>query len=384
MLIRTASLFPIIISLLLTACSKVPEVDESSAPKVSGDRVVFPAKSPQLTALAVTAVEVRPSEIHRMNGRLTWNEETTVRIYTPVAGRVQSIAGGLGEFLNKNEPLARLDSSDFGQAQAEAHKASADLVLSERTLARTRDLFEHGAIARKDLEVAEDVYAGAEAEKQRTASRLALYGASADGAVDGLFSLRAPLAGVIVEKNINVGQEVRPDQLLANAPQLFAPLFVLSDPSHLSLLIDASERDLALFRPGLPLVIRSSAFPDKKFMGTVDRVADSFDPATRMVTVRGHVENSDRLLKAEMFVSVEFDSDSTPGLVIPTQAVFLKGGRQFVFLEEKPGTYVRCEVGVGAEEMGKIVVLHGLQSNQRIVAEGSLLLDELQSGAGGS
>ena len=381
---RPACFFPIIISLLLAACTKVPESDDSSAPKVAGDRVTFPAKSPQLTALAVATVETRPSELHRVNGRLAWNEESTVRIYTPVAGRVQSIPVALGDCLNQNAPLARLDSPDFGQAQADAHKASADLQLAERTLARTQDLFEHGAAARKDLDAAENAYAGTQAEKQRTASRLALYGAAADGTVDGLFTLRTPLAGVVVEKNINAGQEVRPDQLLANAPQLFAPLFVLSDPTHLTLLIDATERDLALFRPGLALTVRSSAFPDTKFAGFVERVADSFDPVTRMVTVRGRVENLDRLLKAEMFVSIEFASDSTPGLNIPTQAVFLKGGRHFVFLEEKPGTFVRREVEVGTEQTGKIVVLHGLESNQRIVAEGSLLLDELQSSASGS
>jgi len=346
--------------------------------------VTFPAKSPQLTALSVATVEARPSEAHRANGRLVWNEEATVRIYTPVAGRVQSIPVSLGDFLGQNAPLARLDSPDFGQAQADAHKANADLLLAERTLARTQDLFEHGAAARKDLEAAENAYAGAQAEKQRTASRLALYGATADGTVDGLFTLRTPLAGVVVEKNINAGQEVRPDQLLANAPQLFAPLFVLSDPTHLSLLIDATERDLAFFRPGLALTVRSSAFPDTKFAGIVDRVADFFDPATRMVTVRGHVENPDRLLKAEMFVSIEFESDSTPGLSIPTQAVFLKGGRHFVFLEEKPGTYVRREVEVGSEQAGKLIVLHGLESNQRVVTEGSLLLNELQSSPGGS
>jgi cobalt-zinc-cadmium efflux system membrane fusion protein len=377
------TLLPATLALLTAACSKAPEPPDTSAPTVAGERVVFPPGSPQRSAIAAVAAEPRGPEVHRLSGRLVWDEDLTVRIYSPVAGRVSAVAVALGDRLEKNAPLVGIASPDFGQMQAEVRKADADLLLAERTLARTQDLFAHGAVARKELETAENARVVAGAEQQRATSRLKLHGAAA-GDVDGLFTLRSPLSGTLVEKNVNVGQEVRPDQVLANAPQLFAPLCVISDPAHLRVIIDAPERELAVLQRGVPVVVRTLAIADRNFGGQIDSVADSLDPTTHMVTVRGRVENPERLLKAEMFVTVELTFDGVPGVEVPVKAVFMKNERHYVYVEEPPGTFVRREVQLGAEHDGKILVRSGLAAGQRVAAEGGLLLDEVRADAGGS
>lgn len=383
MIIRLFTFFAGAASLaLLPACSRAPAHDEVTAPTVSGDHIVFPAGSPQRSAIVAVAAEPRGPEMRRLSGRVVWDEEATVRVYSPVAGRVASVAAALGDRVEKDAALVRIDSPDFGQAQADMRKASADALLATRTLARTKDLLEHGAVARKELEAAEDAQAGAASEQQRAAARLKLYGA-ATGDVDGLFVLRAPQAGTLVEKNVNLGQEVRPDQMLANAPQLLAPLWVISDPTHLRLLIDAPERELTALRPGAPLTVRSMATPEETFSGQIDGVADSLDPMTHMVTVRGRVENPERRLKAEMFVTAEFTVDAPPGVEIPITAVFMKNERHFVYVEEQPGAYARREVELGPEHDGKILVRSGLGTGRRVVTEGGLLLDGVRADAGG-
>lgn len=369
--------------MLAASCSKAPEATDASGPTVAGDRVVFPAGSPQRTAIAAVVAEARGPEVHRLSGRLVWDEDLTVRIYSPVAGRVTSVAVALGDRFEKDAPLVSIASPDLGQAQADVRKANADLLLAERALARSKDLFEHGAVARKDLEAAENAQASAESEHRRAAARLKLYGAAARDA-DGLFTLRSPLAGTLVDKNVNVGQEVRPDQLLANAPQLFAPLCMVSDPANLRIIIDAPERELAVLRPGVPVLVRSMAIADRAFTGRIDGVSDSLDPITHMVTVRGRVDNPERLLKAEMFVTVEFTLDGAPGVDVPTKAVFMKNERHFVYIEEQPGAFVRREVQLGAEHDGKLLVRSGVAAGQRVVTEGGLLLDEVRADAGGS
>jgi cobalt-zinc-cadmium efflux system membrane fusion protein len=367
----------------LPGCTRAPAHDDSSAPTVSGERIVFSANSPQRAAIVTVAAEPRGPEMRRLSGRVVWDEEATVRVYSPVAGRVAAVAVTLGDHVEKDAALMRIDSPDFGQAQADLRKATADALLATRTLARTKDLFEHGAVARKDFEAAEDAQAGAESEQQRAAARLKLYGAAA-GEVDGLFALRTPLGGTVVEKNVNPGQEVRPDQQLANAPQLFAPLVVLSDPTRLRVLIDAPERELAVLRPGVPMSVRSMAISDQVFRGQIDGVSDSLDPTTHMVTVRGRVENPERRLKAEMFVTVEFSVDAPAGVEIPVKAVFMKNERHYVYVEEAGGTYSRREVELGPEHDGKILVRSGVTAGQRIVTEGGLLLDEVRADAGPS
>jgi cobalt-zinc-cadmium efflux system membrane fusion protein len=378
MIPRPFFLFSATLALLgASACSRSPGArDEAPAAIVKGERIVFPKDAPQLASLAVQPAAARTLALTHLTGRLFWN----VRIYAPVAGRVVSIAAALGDRLAADAPLARLASPDFGQAQADARKAGADLLLARRTLARTKDLFEHGAMARKDLEAAEDAFAAAEAEQQRAGARLTLYGA-ADGEVDGLFTLRSPLAGVLVEKNINPGQEVRADQSLANAPQILAPLFVVSDPTKLWLQLDAAETDLAALRVGQALRIQTRAFPDQVFSGTIENIGLTLDPQSRSIKVRGVVGNPDGLLKAEMYVFVDVVQDESQnaqaGVEVRAKAVFMVDNQAYVFVELAPGQYERRAVQVGTEKDGRIPVLAGVSAGQKVVVEGALLLESV-------
>lgn len=365
-------------ALLGTAgCARDRASAEADGPSVTGDRVSFAAGSPARAAVVVVAAAPPGPEVRRLAGRIAWDEDATVRVYAPVAGRVLAVTAALGATLEREAPLARLDSPDYGQAQADARKAGADLLLASRQLARARDLFEHGATARKDLEAAEDAEAAARFEQERTNARLKLYGGT-EGEVDGLFTLRSPLAGTVVERNVNPGQEVRPDQALANAPQIVAPLFVVSDPAHFRLLLDAPEGELSWLHPGMAVTVRAAALPGRAFGGRIDGIADSLDPTTHMATVRGQVDNPMRLLKAEMFVTAEFTLAPASGADVPATAVFLQGDRHFVYVEEAPGTYARRPVEVAAEHEGRMHLRAGVAANERIVSEGALLLEEVR------
>src|SRR5205823_10162629 len=145
-----------------------------------------------------------------------------------------------------------------------------------------RELYEHGASPKKDLDAAEADLARARSERERTARRLEFYGGSTTN-VDQVYPLQSPLTGVVVEKNINPGQEVRPDQMLANAPQFFSPLFVITDPSHLWVQMDAGEQDVPRLKPGQPILVRSRAHPNEVFSGKIEVISDFFDPSTRTI-----------------------------------------------------------------------------------------------------
>ena len=124
---------------------------------------------------------------------------------------------------------------------------------------------------KKDLEAGEADFARAQSEKARTAGRLSLYGGGTD-TIDQVCPLKSPLDGVVVERNINPGQEVRPDQMLANAPQFFSPLFVVTDPTRMWVLLDVSDKDLPHVRREDRIRIHVQAFPDRVFDGSLQPV----------------------------------------------------------------------------------------------------------------
>jgi cobalt-zinc-cadmium efflux system membrane fusion protein len=366
----------LLLALLVAGCRQKESPDQSAAPKVNGDKITFPDGSPQLAALELAPAELKTPVSTQLAGRLTWNDDVTVRVFTPFAGRVRKVLADIGQKMGKNEPLAEVESPDFGQAQADARKAQGDLNLAEHNLSRLRELLAHGAAAQKDVEAAEDARIQAEAEQARAASKIAAYDASVDSP-DEIFLLRTPLAGVVVDKNVTPGQEIRPDQMLANIPEVTAPLFIVSDPTHLWIQIDATEVDLPHLQPGREFTFVAHAFPDEIFTGRVDKVSAFIDPSTRTIKVRGSVDNARGLLKAEMFVNATIPDGEVANLSVPAAAVFLKGDKHFVFVQGKPGQFARQEVAIGPEQAGRVLIQNGLQAGQQVVADGCILLQQL-------
>jgi cobalt-zinc-cadmium efflux system membrane fusion protein len=366
--------------LLIAGCRPAEKAADVPEAKVSGDTVAMPKDSPQIAALTVEPVPPAKPAFVPLTGRLVWDDDATVRVFTPFAGIVRKLLVELNEPVKKGQALAEIQSPDFAQAQADCRKANSDFVKAGQDLTRARDLFEHGAAAGKDVEAAEAAHSSSRAEKDRAETHLAIYGATATS-TNGNFLLPSPLEGILVEKNVTPGQEVRPDQMLANVAQFVAPLFIVSDPTKLWVWLDVSEAQLPLVHVGQELTIRSKAFPDEAFKGRLELIGGSLDPTTRTVRARGTVDNPSRVLKSELYVTVEIP-DSTPlSLQVPSKSVFLRDNQYYVFLETGAGQFQRHPVKLGSERDGRVVILDGLAEGQRVVTEGCLLLQSLMDNA---
>lgn len=300
--------------------------------------------------------------------RLVWNEERTQRIYPAFAGRVTAIRADLGQAVRPGAVLAQIASPDFGQAQADTARSQVDVQLSGKALQRQRELFEAGIIARKDLDQAEADAARAQADAARAEARTRLYG-SVSG-INQQLGLVAAVEGVIVERNLNPGQELRPEQSGPGTPALF----VVSDPTSLWVMIDARESDSAALRPGASFRMTVPALPGQVFEGRVVAAADAIDPATRTIKVRGLVSNPQRLLKAEMLATAHIERAMGSGVQIPASAVALSGSGHMVFVQVKPGVFEARDIVLGYEDSRTVLVAKGLQDGDQVVSENMLLL----------
>ncbi len=377
-----AGQFVVIASLaaLLAGCDgRAKPVEAPQPKKADSETVLVPKNSAQASALTVEPVVSSESTILHLNGRLIWDEDRTVRVFTPFAGRVTKILAQPGDAVRAGQPLATLASPDFGQAQAEARRAQSDFAVAEKNLRRMKELFEHGVVAEKDFVAAQADYGKAESEKQRALARLDLYGNNSD-AVDQVFQLRSPLAGVVVEKNINPGQELRPDQVPANG----SGLFVVTDPTRLWFQLDISEHDLAYVRRGQRVALRSPAWPEDTFAGKIVVISDFVDPQTRTLKVRGRVDNANRRLKGEMFITGEVSIKTGMNIQVPAKAVYLRGSKNYVFTDEGDGKFIRREVKTGPEQGGFVAIVDGLAVGQKVVSDGNLLLQQLLDSDDGS
>jgi membrane fusion protein, heavy metal efflux system len=353
-------------TLVIGGCSEPVSPKPSLAgPVIQGDQLQYPPDHPQIALLTTTAAVMATDIPVDLPGRIVWNEERTQRVFSAFSGRVSSIDVTMGQSIVKGQALAHLSSPEFGAAQAETSLAQTNLNLATQVLDRQQSLFDLGVVARKDVEQATAEAARAQAELKRAQAKTDLYGNR--NTAHQQLALRSDVQGVVVERNITLGQEVRPD----NASQA---LFVISDPSKLWVQIDAQTPDMVDLKPNAQVDLVVPSLSDQVFKATVLNVADQIDPVSRSIKVRALVDNTSRVLKSEMLARIRYTRKISQGVEVPASAVFLMGKQHIVFVQTSKGVYGPRQVTLSQEGPVKVVLSQGLQIGEEVVVQNGLLL----------
>ena len=335
----------------------------------------------QVAEAKIAVEEIAPQDVDDTiltSGKVTFEDIKVGHVYSPVSGRVVSIEGQLGARVSKGDGLAIIQSPDIGVASSDVGKAEADLIAAEHDLKRKKDLFAQHAASAVDVESAEDSYRKAKAEKDRAAQKAFLLraGGGGDSVTQG-YKLVSPIDGEVLMRNLSMGVEVQGQYGGGTAQELFT----VGELDRVWVLADLYEIDLARVHVGQHSTVRVVAYPNKVFDGQVDWVSGMLDPVTRTAKVRCSFDNPDKLLRPEMYATVQISVDQKRALAIPRSALLRLGEYKVVFVELGEGDgrvrFERLPVDVDEGESSQwLEVKHGLDAGQKVVVSGAILLSQ--------
>ena len=365
---KTPFLCSLLVTVLLSACSDpVDKSKEISKVAPIPGEVFLAEDSPKKAYIKIATLALSQHPLlEPLVGKISYDEKLTSRISSPVAGRVIATPITLGTPVQIGATLLELDSPEVASAEADYSAAEADYTLAQKAWARQQELYAGKAISQKDLEQAKNALNDARSALQRAQQRLKNLHINT-GLSDGRFSLRSPVSGTVVERNVNPGMEVRSD--------LDKPLYVVSDLKKLTLLMEVFEVNLSKIKIGQKLSVSVPAYPGVVFPASVQYIAQILDENTRTVQVRCDLPNADGRLLPGMYATINVNSNpEDEAIVIPLTAVFTEGDADYVFVALEDHHYKQRPVKIGLRLKDKAIITDGLQANEQVVIEGALTL----------
>ena len=362
------------IAAALTGCSGSSGSRETASGDSGNSRAeLFTVPTDQMSHVQV--VTVQPSDlvrVLRLSGVVAYNAFRTTPVITQVNGPISRILVLPGQAVRKGQAMLFVASPDFAQSRANYLKARDAYILADKNYARSVDLFNHHAIAQRDLEAAESARTQAQADMSAAEQALRILGANPDvvlqGATSAELPLLAPLGGEVVERLCSPGQVIQ-----AGSTQCFT----LSDMSTVWVLSNVFQDDLAYVHVGDNVTIQSDAYPDV-FHGTVSYIAAALDPTSRTLQARIVTQNPGKKLKKDMYVTTMLRAGTIHNALAVPDAAILRDTENapFVYVAtNQPGNqFGRRPVNIGLSQNGMTQVTSGLHAGDRVVADGSLFL----------
>jgi membrane fusion protein, heavy metal efflux system len=316
-------------------------------------------------------------------GVVALNQQRTAQIGSPLEGRVTSIGVDLGDQVRRGQVLVVLQSPALAQAQTTFLQAAARRNVARRELDRARELVKDDAIQQKEVLRRQAEFEAATTEYGLAESQLHSLGwdhpqldallqkasrstADLSDVVDPTLSIRAPMDGRILTRDVVSGEHVQPDKLL----------FTLSDLSTVWALLDAHERDLPGLGVGTRVQVTSEVYAGRRFDGTLTRVGDVVDEKLRTIKVRVDLPNPGLLLKPNMFIQGQVESRGAARqvLAVPEDAIQTIEGEPSVFVVTPGGAFAARVVVVGERVGPNRAITGGLDGRETVVLAGAFNL----------
>lgn len=319
--------------------------------------------SPSRAATVIPTVDVLPAKtglvVERVEAVGSTRANESVMITAKQTGNVTGITFEEGQRVRTGQVLIELDSlerkADLDQSRADMDQSRAQRDEIRQRLDRAKQLKSTGNVTDARLDELESQLRAAEGRLRSSEAKIRAVNSRLDDV-----RITAPFDGRVGMRQISMGALVTPGSVITT----------LDDVAKIKLDFSVPEIALSALKPGLGIVARSSAFPNRIFEGQVTVVDTRIDPATRSVRVNAVFDNADESLKPGLFLSVELQiARREKAVLVPEEALVGEGTRQYVFVvrDEKAE---RREVKLGQRLQGEVEVASGLAAGELVIVRG--------------
>lgn len=324
----------------------------------------------------VPAAYVRLARDVEVVGSVNYDADHFAEIGPLIAGRIVSLPVGAGDSVKAGQVLALLESAEVGQAQAAYLTARAATIAAEANLRRERELAERRVSSTREKELAEAHAAAEVANAAAALQRLRSLGLRPEdikamergGGSAGRVPLVSPIDGVVISRDVTLGQSVQPA----------SSAFRVANLSALWVVLDLFEKDLSHVHKDQKVLLRTEVHPGRTFPAHVAYVGQVIDEKTRTAQVRIEFQNPDFLFRPGQFITATLVGDPQRAisevLAVPRKAVQTIEGKPMVFVAEADGAFSRRNIELGVSGGGQLEVRSGLAAGELVATDGGFLL----------
>ena len=348
------------------------------------------AKTDQQKARLITVGTVAPLK-QDLEVRLAYTADIipnqVVNLFSRVDGYIAKMHVDKGDFVKTNQLLVEIDHTDYQHAvnQAKANLAAAKAKVAQQdaavrnaklTLERMQALIKDQFVSQQDLDNAQVNFDGAIAAQESLQAQVKqVEVALAQSETNLAYSyIRAPFSGYVAERNLDAGAYVT--SATASTSTMSRGILSLHDIDTVRILIEVVEKDIPLVKMGQKAEVRAEAYPDRVFDGTVTRIVQALNRATRTMTVEIDLPNKDRHLKGGMFARVEaLVGTHHQAIQIPMDAVSRLEDAQYVYVV-KDGKAQRVNVDIGLRDGNRVEIIRGLRGDEQVIVSGKDLVHD--------
>ncbi len=296
-------------------------------------------------------------------GKVVPDENRVVRVFPLVGGNVEDVRVELGDHVRKGQELATIRSGEVADLERQMIEAQSDLLVAQKNLSSTEDLFESRLVPERDVITARQMVDKSRAELGRIEAISSIYGVSKAAG----YIVRSPIDGFIIDKNVNRGTQLRSD----NAESLFT----VGQISDVWVMANVNESDIPKIRLGMDADIKTISFPDEVFKGKVDKIYNVLDPETRAMKIRIQLSNAGFRLKPEMHATVGLNFEESERMQsIPSQAVIFDRSKNWVLVFTSKSKIEARPVEIFRNLSKRTYVSSGLADGETVVSKNQLLI----------